>query len=133
MGITVGWGDAACRSLVVTFARPWNWTDFQAAVDQMLVQASSINHRADLILDIRQAGFPPEGAMRRFRDVSETEHPNIDRIIYVAPRPLAQFVKSINALMSAAFFGHRAPGFIFVTTPEEAQALVLNKSQPAAS
>lgn len=130
MGITVGWGETDQKFLLVTFEKPWDWNDFQAAVKQTVVLAGSISHKTDLVLDIRSAGFPPEGALRRFRNVSEIEHPNIDRVIYIAPRLLAQFVKSLSTLMATAFFGHRAPEFVFVSTFEEARALVDQQSQP---
>lgn len=129
MGIIVAWGDADQLSLLITFNKPWNWTEFQAAADSMLVLANSISHKTNLILDIRNAGFPPDGALRRFRNVSEIDHPNIDRVIYVAPRMMAQFVRSINSLLSNAFFGHRAPEFDFAPTLEEAQARVQQKPQ----
>ncbi|HEX2908816.1 MAG TPA: hypothetical protein VHO69_18235 [Phototrophicaceae bacterium] len=128
MGIQVAWGDTAQTHVLITFERPWNWDDFQIAIQQMVALANTINHKTNLILDIRQAGFPPEGAVNHFKKVADVQHPNIDQVVYVAPRLLAGFIKSINQMLAAVLSSYTPPDFVFVPTLEEACALIAAKA-----
>lgn len=133
MGITVAWGNADQTYLLIVFEKPWNWDDFQGAVDRMNILFKDITHKADLLIDIRNAGFPPEGAVRRFKSVGEQQQPNVDQVIYIAPRVLAHFIQSINQVISAVFFNYKAPNFVFVSTLEEAYILVAQKHEERSS
>lgn len=133
MGVTTVWGDSDQSFMLVTFEKPWTWDDFQAAVDQMRVLLNESSHKLTLLLDIRSAGFPPQGAVRRFKEVGETNHPNIEQIVYIAPRVLAHFIRSINSVLSAAFQGYIPPNFVFVPTLEEAHALMAQKAEKSST
>ena len=129
MGVTTVWGDSDQSFMLVTFEKPWNWDEFQAAVDQMHKMVTDITHTTHLLLDIRNAGFPPQGAVRRFQDVGDMHDANVDLVIYIAPRVLAHFIRSINSVLSAAFQGYIPPNFVFVQTLEEAHALMVKKAE----
>jgi hypothetical protein len=127
MSVNVTWGDPDQSFLVVTFEKPWNWEEFQAGVKQTHVLVKEATHKVHLLLDIRNAGFPPNGAVRRFQDVGDVNDPHIDLVIYIAPRVLAHFVRSINSVLSAAVGNYSPPNFVFVQTLEEAYALMAQK------
>lgn len=126
MGIQVTWDNPEQNTLLIQYHRPWDWPQFNAAVAEMKTLLDSVSHTVDIIFDIRDAGFPPQGAVQRFKEASEINHPNTGLLIYVAPNLLTQFVKSIVRIIEAAF-GRFGAEFLFVTTIEQAHELIAQK------
>jgi hypothetical protein len=119
MAVTVGWDNDEMTVLVIRFQRPWDWSEFNRAVEELSRLLASVEHKVDIIFDIREAGFPPEGAVNRFRKAAEIRHSNVNLLIYIAPPVLAQFVRGIVTIIRAVF-GAFEREFIFVTTIEAA-------------
>jgi len=111
----------------------WTWDDFNEANRQMLALLNSADKIVGIIFDIRNGGFPPSGAMKRFKQVAETKHANGGQLIFVAPKLLTQVVRSTLDLLKVAFLGaFDAPDFIFVTNLDEAKQRVMPMLKDAA-
>jgi hypothetical protein len=124
MPVTVEWDNEQQDTVRIAYQRPWTWKEFDAAVEQMLKLFSSVTHKVDIIFDIRNGGFPPPDAMRRFKEVAEIDHPNGGHLIFVAPRMMAQFVKTVVQVLNRAFWRFetfKGPDFIFTSSLEEAR------------
>jgi hypothetical protein len=125
MPITIDWDNPEKTAVLITYHAPWTWKEFDVAVKQMVALFDTVQHKVDVIFDIRKGGFPPPDAMKRFKAAAEIDHPNGGQLVYVAPGMLAQFVKSIVQVLSRAFWGlgtFEDPKFVFTKSMEEAHA-----------
>lgn len=57
MGIQVSWADN--QTLLIEFQPGWNWDDLYAAVGTADQLITSVAHRVNMVIDIRQAGGLP--------------------------------------------------------------------------
>ncbi|MEO8609250.1 MAG: hypothetical protein ABI690_15270 [Chloroflexota bacterium] len=127
MPVTVEWDDEQKNAVVITYLSPWTWKEFDPAVNRMLELFDSVQHKVDVIFDIRKGGFPPPEAMKRFKGVAEISHPNGGQLVFVAPGMLAQFVKGLVQILDRAFWGFGTfenPKFVFTKSLEEARAFL---------
>jgi hypothetical protein len=125
MPLIVKWDDDSKKAVLITYLRPWTWKEFDTAVKQMLGLFETVNHKVDVIFDIRKGGFPPPDAMKRFKTVAEIDHPNGGQLVFIAPSMLAQFVKGLVQVLDRAFWGFgtfKDPQFVFTKSLEEAHA-----------
>ena len=123
MPIFVKWDGDAKNAVLITYLRPWTWKEFDVAVTEMLNLFETVNHKVDVIFDIRKGGFPPPDAMKRFKEVAEIDHPNGGQLVFIAPSMLAQFVKGLVQILDRAFWGFgtfKDPKFVFTKSLEEA-------------
>ncbi len=136
MSINVQWDNLDRTVVMIDFHRPWTWKEFDSAIEQMLNLFNSVNHRVDVLFDIRDGGFPPPDAIKHFRKAAEIQHPNGGLLVYIAPRVLVQFINSILKIMTVAFAGSgtfESPKFIFTKSLEEAHAYLSNHHTVKAS
>ena len=123
MSITVSWLHDRQTCILMTYSRQWTWQDFQAAYKQVDDHFVSVPHRVDLIIDIHQAALPPPNGLSYFRQVSESQHPNLGRIIVIGA-PI--FIRGIvNILMTLYRGRYLPPDFTFVPTLEDAKKLLV--------
>jgi hypothetical protein len=123
MPINVKWDDDQKNAVLITYLRPWTWKEFDVAIKEMIDLFETVNHKVDIIFDIRKGGFPPPDAMKRFKAAAEIDHPNGGQLVYIAPSMLAQFVKSLVQILDRAFWGFgtfKSPKFVFTKSLEEA-------------
>lgn len=133
MPITVEWDNPQQTALLFTYQRPWTWKEFDAAVEQTLAYADSVNHRVDVIFDLRKGGFPPRDAVWRFKSAAEITHPNVGQYVYVAPSMLVHFVKNVIQILNRAYGGFgsfQVPHIEFTKTLEEARAFLAKRETP---
>jgi hypothetical protein len=132
MPITIAWDNPQQTVVLFTYQRPWTWAEFDAAVEQTLTFASAVDHRVDVIFDLRKGGFPPPDALWRFKDAAEISHPNVGQYVYVAPSMLTNFVKNVIQILNRAYggFGNfRVPDIVFTKSLEEARAFLDQQRQ----
>lgn len=134
MGITVAWDLAKQQTIFVTYQIPWTWVDFNKAMDEMKALLDGADHKVDVVFDVRSAGSPPPGAMSNFMRAAKVDHPNAGQLIFIAPGIMTRFIQGLIDIIRHATFGtFNVPPFTFVTTLEEAQALVAASHQDSAA
>jgi len=122
MGITIDWEGTDNKIIRITYQKPWDWDDFDAVFYSMIIMLDSASQTVDLVFDIRNGGFPPPGAVTRFKRVGEINHPNGGMIIFIGgSSAVMNFVNLFIKVYGRAF---RPPNFIFVASPEEAHRLI---------
>jgi hypothetical protein len=133
MPITVDWDNLQQTIILFTYNRPWTWREFDAAVEQTLALVNTVDHKVDIIFDLRNGGFPPRDAVWRFKTAAELSHPNVGQYVYVAPSMLAHFVKNVIQIINRAYGGFgtfQVPPIVFTKSLEEARAfLTLERQQ----
>ena len=122
MSIQVDWHNDIQTAITICYQQPWDWAEFEAAREQLLILLDSLQHPVDLILDVRKAGPPPEGAILRFRKTLQTDHPNTRQVIFVGEQYL------ITSFLDIIFhiYGRFLPEsrLRFVNSLEEAELLI---------
>jgi hypothetical protein len=123
LSIQTTWKNPQKTCIQIKFEKPWTWTEFEQARQVMIHMLDDISHPVTLIIDVRNAGFPPPNAIKPFKQVAEINHPDVRQIIFVAPRIIARFIESIMRLLTATFPNSNAahkPQIVFKSTMEEA-------------
>jgi len=134
MRVIVSWDTEEQEAIRITYERNWKWEDFDAAIVQMMALLDSAQGKVDVIIDIRNAGYPPPGAAARFKRVAEIDHPNAGHIIFVAPNMLVQFVKGILSLLSKIHWaGLDRTQFVFVGSLEQARMMIAQAHKQSAT
>jgi hypothetical protein len=130
MGIKVAWDTEEQTAICLVFDKPWTWDDFEDANRQMLTLLNSVQHKVDIIFDISNAGFPPSGALQRFKKVAQNHHPNTRLLVYVGGKEFVMnFLKLMVVIYGKAF---QPPAFNFAGTLTEARELIRQKTALAA-
>ncbi|MEO8609251.1 MAG: hypothetical protein ABI690_15275 [Chloroflexota bacterium] len=132
MPITVEWDNPQQTAVLFTYQRPWTWREFDTAIRQTLTLLDGVQHKVDIIFDIRRGGIPPPEAVRHFKSASEITHSNMGQYVYVAPSMLTTFVKNVIQILNRAYggFGNfRVPDIVFTKSPEEARAFIVQVRQ----
>jgi hypothetical protein len=133
LSIRTTWKNPYKTCIVISFEKPWTWTEFEQARQDMIHMLDDLNHPVTLIIDVRNAGFPPPNAIKPFKQVAEINHPDVRQLIFVAPRIIARFIDSIIQLLAATFPSSKAiqkTQPVFLTSMEEATAY-LERQTPA--
>ena len=130
MPVIVQWDNEEQTAVLINYQRPWTWSEFNVAIEQMLVLFNSVSHKVDVIFDIRNGGFPPPDAMKRFKEVAEISHPNGGQLVFIAPNMMAQFIKGLVQILTRAFWAFgtfEGPNFVFTKSIEEAHAFLIDQ------
>jgi hypothetical protein len=91
--ITVEWDDTADKRLLcTTFKKPWNWQEWDAAAKIIVEQMATVEYPIFILQDIREAGFPPNGGVWRFRQIMNTMDEKVERVLFLG---MSGFVKNI--------------------------------------
>jgi len=76
MPVTASWDNEEKNIIRYSFDGSWAWSEFFAAVNQSRVLQDGVNHRVDVILDLGESVFVPEGILLQFRRLASINHPN---------------------------------------------------------
>ena len=123
MGIEVAWDNEDQVIICLTYDRPWTWNDFYAAYDKMDIMLKNVSHDVSLIIDVRNAGFPPAGAPHHFKRVIQANHPNVRNIVFVGlPLIVRSFLSIVNVNQTRRSESNK---FLFMPSIEAARTTVL--------
>ena len=121
--ITVTWDDADKRLLCTTFQKPWTWEEWDSASKVISAQLATVNHQVYMVQDIRTAGFPPNGGVWRFRQITSSMDTKVERVIFIG---MAGFIQNLIETLQRISFGYVSKDrFTFVSNIDEARALLL--------
>jgi hypothetical protein len=130
MGINVAWDTEEQKTICLVFDKPWTWDDFENANRDMMALLGSVNYKVDIIFDISRAGFPPSGALQRFKKVAQNHHANTRHLVYIGGKDFVMnFLKLMVVIYGKAF---QPPNFTFTNSLAEAREVLRQKTDPAA-
>ena len=121
MTIKVGWFNSE-KTIILQKREPgWTWEDFDAAVDQYVDMARSVDHKTAIIVDCLDAPDPPSSAvLGHYRRAGNLKPENLVRMVVVSEERGFMGTTGrvyVSAAPDAGEFLH------FVQTIEEAEAL----------
>jgi hypothetical protein len=121
MSIQAAWDNDSKTIVSLTYHQPWNWEELEVATVQINALLDSVNCPVDVIIDVREGGQPPSGALDRFRKALRNDHPNIRHVIFVGNKDV------VTGFLEIIFrvYGRLSPTsrLRFVNSIEEARTL----------
>jgi hypothetical protein len=118
MPVDIRWENEAQTVICVSYSRPWTWTEYHHALDTMDKWMRRSDKRVHLIIDVRDAGLPPSGAMPHFRRAAQMQHVNRGQFLVVGNSALIRTFVNMSKQVYGRLF--TTPDFTFVTSMEEA-------------
>lgn len=121
MPIAVVWDSDEQTIVVQKFTDPWDWTDFERALNitnQTL--APSVNHAVAVVNDISETRRLPTGALTQFRSTMHRRAPNVQWIVIAGANAYAE---AMVAMFRQLYTSESADWFS-VATLDDARALV---------
>lgn len=128
MGIHLQWSKEVRNTLLICFESPWSWEEFYAMVSRGRAMAQSANRVVDLVLDVRQCSYPPEGAIWRFRAVAETCQLYRVNMVFVGANPFIRSLAGVFTRVYGCTVGKLH--FSFATNLDDAYRLLENQHRP---
>jgi hypothetical protein len=117
MPITQGWDNPEKTVYLIDLKSPWNWTDFDNAIDQSNQEIATQPSKVDVILGF-DSEMPPGNAMMHLRRAGGSQPPNAYRTV------IAQSSMFLESLIRTIAKSKRWDGPALVKTIEEARALL---------
>ena len=62
MPIQLGWQDAEKNFVLLSFPNKWDWKEFKEAAYQTATLLSAVNHKVDIIIDLKNSTIPLVGS-----------------------------------------------------------------------
>jgi hypothetical protein len=121
MTIKVGWFNSE-KTIILQKREPgWTWKDFDAAVDQYVDLARSVDHKTAIIIDCLDAPNPPSSSvLSHYSRAGDLKPENLVRMVIVSEE--RGFMETTGRIYTSVATG--AGRFLhFVRTIEEAEAL----------
>lgn len=126
MSITVAWDNPEKTILRQTYTGRWTWNQFYAASEQTRDLMDSVDHRVDILIDMRHSSTLPQNAMSHI-GVVERRHRNQGRIVAVGVNQLIQLMFRIVLPIRP----HLAEYILIVRTMDEAYAVLTGTADHA--
>ncbi len=125
MGITIVWDNSDHTVMRMTFTSPWNWDDLETILTEVHAMLDTVNHRVDVIVDMKNSGAIPEGAFWRFHKLTQTKHRNRGRVILVGGNTFIRTMTDTVRRLANDLFD--ADMFVLAPTVEDARAVLFKK------
>ena len=118
MTIKVGWFNPEKTIILQKRELGWTWEDFDAAVDQYVDMAHSVDHKTAIIIDCLDASTSPSSSvLGHYRRADNLKPKDLVRMVVVSKGGFMETTGRIYESMTRDRF------LYFVRTIEEAEAL----------
>ena len=127
MAMTVVWDDDARTIVRYDVEGSWTWDDYQDSLVELNSLLDTVDHKVDVIINIRSGKWIPEDVFNRFNHDMRQRHPNIGRLqVFVGAGMLIQIL--VASFMR--IYGRAVDiEFLFADTLEEARQLIHERRQ----
>ncbi len=95
MPVTVDWANADRTAIMITFKRPWDWTEFYAADDQAQSMKREAPNAVHWIMDFRDAGTMPQNTLTQMNNIGRRMRGDSSRVYIVGANSLLTALGSI--------------------------------------
>lgn len=100
MPVTIEWDNEEPTVIRTTFTQPWQWEDYQDAIDRILVMCRETTARVDMITDFTHGGtFPAGNATPHIQRFRNNKPANFGLLVVVNPNLYVQtMINTVNAV-----------------------------------
>jgi anti-anti-sigma regulatory factor len=100
--ITADWLSPEQQAVVVMPVTPWTWDEFYQAQRRIQDMLSTLDHKADIVIDFSRSDRLPANALSHLRTLRQRTHPNRGLVILVGLNPYLQSVLNILVQLNPA-------------------------------
>lgn len=83
MNIKVEWYTDDCKIIYLDFDVIWTWEDYIVSYCTLCQYAASVEHRVDVLAEMKRASMLPKRSMVAYRFTAEKLPPNVRSIAFV--------------------------------------------------
>jgi len=116
MPIEVVWADQEKTIVQYTFTDKWTWAEFYPALQQALEMETSVTHRVDVIVDMRNSPIIPSNALSNIKIIANKQPPNLRLSVLVSANALVSTLLNLAGRLNQNI----ARDYRMVATMEEA-------------
>jgi hypothetical protein len=128
MSVHVYWEDESKAIVRYDFEGEWDWNELYSAYYEAIAMEKSVEHRVDVILDMRHSGRIPSNVLLHVKNFSDRQPPNIGLSVVVTPNT---FVHSLYKV-GVKFYSKIGFYFRVAVTLEAAHAMIAADRAPNA-
>lgn len=120
MGIKIMWDNDERTIMRYEFEARWSWADLYAASDEGTARLDSVDHRVDVIADLRGTSHLPGDFMQHAGRIAGGTHPHRGIVVVVGASPV------LRGLSNTVGFLYRkaTKDLRFADSLEEARTLI---------
>ncbi|MEO8395425.1 MAG: hypothetical protein ABI700_20700 [Chloroflexota bacterium] len=97
MGIQIVWDNDEQTIIRHIYEKHWSLEDYYALIDENFRQIASVNHRVDIINDLRELTVIPPNVVPAIRYAARKAHPNEGiNVIVASPTHVKVLIEAIN-------------------------------------
>ena len=97
MGISIAWDNEERSICRIEFKEPFNWGDYDDAIDSLWATVKTVDHTVDIIGTLAQGTSLPKGLpLKHLQRAAQTQPSNVDFVVMVEYNP---FVKALIAIL----------------------------------
>ena len=120
MSIQIVWDDEARTIIRHVYGKEWTIEDYYALIDENYRQIDSVNHRVDIINDLREMTAVPPNMVPAIKYAARKAHPNEGiNVIVASPTYVKLLLQAINQAVGDA------TQVLYVRTLGEAYSLIV--------
>lgn len=129
MPISIVWDDEAHTIMRHVVVGQWTWQDYKAIIVQSQAKLVNVDHRVDVIADLRHSGpLPTQNPFPVLRYIAAQPPTDPDNIFIVVGG--GSFVQTLGRTFKKAYQG-QGTRFVFTGTLAEAHAIIQeDRAQP---
>src|SRR5262249_16383022 len=99
MNIKVVWDNESKTTIRYIFTRGWTWVEFRDAASEAITMLDTVQHKVNVIMDVRDAGLIPQGAFNNAQKIfGNKRHPNINLTVLVGDSFLHRLTEIVTKL-----------------------------------
>ena len=120
MPISFAWADEHHTTVQYTFDGAWTWDDWYAVYAAGMALETSVDHRVDIILDLRQSGRMPANILAHLKKIITMRPSGQGVYVVVTPAPTIKTLFNIGCRFDSQF----KQLYRLVDTPNQARRLI---------
>ena len=127
--IIVEWDNVEETIIRWTFPKKWAWTEFYKAINQNTTLVTSVTHKVDMIIDMRDTNTLPSNVLTQTGISMQTSPFNIGLIVVVGVHPLIRATFNNFRRINQALMNYRNSDVRIVALEHKAYELITTSQQ----
>lgn len=83
MGVSIYWENSQQTAIVMKFAAPWSWDEYEVVGTELEAMVNSVSHTVDILINITEGGAIPDDGMFRMRELYTSNLSNLGNYVFI--------------------------------------------------
>lgn len=125
MAITAYWVDESKTIIRYDFEGHWDWDIFYPVYNQVVEMATSVDHRVDVVLDLRKNTTFPKNIIMHIQSIANKRPANMGKSVIVTKNRFARSLYRVASKISARI----GQNYYIMPTFDDAYAFITEDRQ----